>query len=116
MTHDRLIRNPELAPDQLACRIDFLPGKIHRLRTGKIQRRGKIDDEIVAESVLRQRRAAAVCDLPTRRGNIEDVSARELLRLECRDNRLFFWRLIRTRRRRGHQRLRARCRRYRQQR
>ena len=102
VTKDRVIRNAELAPDYLAC-LDYpLPGEVQRLRIGKIKRSKEVDNEIVTESILRERRAIAVCDLPTRSRNIENVGARQLLRLERRNNRLFFRRSAWTRRRRRH--------------
>ena len=102
VTKDRVVRNPELAANQVACLVYFFPGKAERLRIGKIKRRWEVDDEIVAEPILRDGRAVAVCDLPTWSRNIENVSAGELLCLERRDNRLFLRRSTRTQRRRRH--------------
>src|SRR6476661_3541160 len=104
MAKDRVIRNPEPAADQLASVIYLFLRKAERLRIGKIQRRREVDNQIVTEPILCQRRAVAVCDLPTWSGNIENIGACQLLRLERRDNRLLFgeraW--SRRRRRRWH--------------
>ena len=62
--------------------------KAERLIIGKIQRGREIDREIVAQSILRERRTVPIGDLSTRRGDIEDVSPRQFLRLEGRDDRL----------------------------
>src|SRR5262249_6446255 len=108
MTKDRLVRNPKLSAEYSASGIYFFLRKTERFLVRKIQRGWKSDDEIVTEPILRERRAVAVRDLPAWRRNIEYVSARELLRLERRDNRLFFRRSAWIRRRRGRHCLRAR--------
>ena len=53
-----------------------------RLRIGEIERGREIDREIVAQFVLRERRAIAVGDLAARGRNVEHVSARLLLRFQ----------------------------------
>ena len=100
MAKDRVIRNPEPAADQLGSVIYLFLRKVERLRIGKIQRCREINDEIITEPILCERRAVAICDLPTWSRNIENVSACQLLRLERRDNRLFFRRSTWSRRRR----------------
>ena len=62
-----------------------------RLRVGKIKRGGKIDREVVAELVLRERHAVTIGDLAARCGNIQNVGPRQFLRLKCRNDRFFFW-------------------------
>src|SRR5437762_342170 len=49
----------------------------------KFQRSRKTDREIIAQLVLRERRAITVGDLAARSGDIENVSACEFLCLEC---------------------------------
>src|ERR1051326_1163823 len=60
--------------------------KLQGLIIVKFQRRWKTNRQIVAQSVLGERSAVAVDNLSARCRNIEDVSAREFLRLESRDN------------------------------
>src|SRR5262249_50982449 len=75
-----------------------------RLRIGKVQRCWESYAQIVTEPVLRQRHSVAIRDLSAWRRNIENKSARQLLRLESGDNCLFFRRSARTRCRRLHER------------
>ena len=105
---NRLVGNPDFATNQPGRLVDLFPGEAECLRIGKIKRRREIDGEIVAEPILRERFAVAVCNLAARRWNIEDVSAREFLRLECRDDRLFFSCGAVARSRAGHSRWRQR--------
>ena len=93
MPQNCVIRDLQRAPDQLLRLVDLLPRKADRLRIGKIERCREIDRQIVTDLILRKRRAVAVCDLAARRRYIENVSARQLLRLECWNDRLFFGRL-----------------------
>ncbi len=79
MTKDRFIGNLKFATNQPGGSVDLFPGEAEHLRVGKIKRRGEIDGEIVAEPILRERLAIAVCYLAAWRRNVEDVSARELL-------------------------------------
>src|SRR5437016_10001285 len=60
--------------------------KLESLIVVKVQRGWKTDRQIVAQSILRERRTVAIGNLSTRRRDIEDVSAREFLRLEGRNN------------------------------
>ena len=60
--------------------------KFQGLAVVKLKWGWKIDRQTVAESVLRERRTVAIGNLSTRRRDIEDVSAREFLRLEGRNN------------------------------
>src|SRR4030095_7604211 len=87
---DSLIRKPPRPPGELRGQRDLFTGKRERLRVGKIERRREADREIVGNFVLRERQAVAIGDLPARRRDVENVSARELLRLERRDDRLVF--------------------------
>ncbi len=82
MTKDRFIGNLKFATNQPGGPVDLFPGEAEHLRVGKIKRRREIDGEIVAEPILRERLAIAVCDLAARCRNVEDVSAREFLRLK----------------------------------
>jgi len=102
VTKDRVIRNPKLAANQVACLAYFFPGEAKRLRIGKIRRSWEVDDEIVTEPILRERRPIAVRNLSTWSWNIENVRARQLLRLERRDDCFFFQRSTWTQRRRRH--------------
>ncbi len=71
-----------MRPISLAVFVDFFPGEVERLRVGKIKRRWEVNSEIVAEPILSEWFAVAVCNLTARRRNIEDVSARKFLRLK----------------------------------
>ena len=90
-----------MRPSNLSAALNLLMRETERLRVGKIERRREIDREIVTELVLRERHAVAIDDLAARRGDIEDVSARQLLRFVSRDDRLLglrrrrrTWRLL----------------------
>ena len=108
MTKNRLIGNPESASNYFPCRVYLFPCVAERLGIQKIQRRWKIDDQVVTKPVLRQWRSITVCDLPAWSWHIENISAREFLRLESRDDGLFFRRRTWTHCRDGRQRLRLR--------
>ena len=60
--------------------------KLQSLIVVKVQRGWKTNRQIVAQSILRERRTVPIGNLSTRRGDVEDVSAREFLRLEGRNN------------------------------
>src|ERR1700719_4128037 len=90
MTQDRLVGDFNGTPNQFGRLFDLLPGKTDRLSIGKIERCGKINCEIVTYFFLRKRRPVAIRNLAARGGDIENVSARELLRFKRGDNRLFF--------------------------
>ena len=76
MTKDRLIRNPKLAANQVACLAYLFSREAKRLRIGKIRGSWEVDDEIVTEPILRERRPVAVRDLSTWSWNIENVHVR----------------------------------------
>src|SRR5437773_4521332 len=67
--------------------------KLQSLIVVKVQRGWKTNRQIVAQSILRERRTVPIGNLSTRRGDVEDVSAREFLRLEGRNNFLIERRL-----------------------
>ena len=67
--------------------------KFQGLIVVKFKRGWKIDREIVGQSVLRERRAVSIGNLSARRRDIEDVGAREFLRLEGRNDFFFECRL-----------------------
>ncbi len=99
MPLDQLVRDLQRTAEQFFGRPNFLLREGEQLRIGEIERRREIDREIVAEPVLRERLAVAIRDLSARRGNIEHVGARELLRLEGGNDRLFERRCVRRGRR-----------------
>ena len=63
-----------------------------RLGIGEIEQAREIDRQVVAEFVLGEWRAVPIGDLPARRRDIEDESARLLLCFPGRLNRFFRWR------------------------
>src|SRR5205085_7948169 len=73
-------------------------GEVERLGIVKFQRSRKIDREIIAQLILRERGAITIGDLTARSGDIENICAREFLCLECGNNLLVncgrrrFWR------------------------
>ena len=87
MPLDQVVGNPERSAQQFFRCLNFLPREAQQLRIGKIERRRVTDREIVTQPVLRERCAVSIRDLTARRGNVENVSARELLRFECRNDR-----------------------------
>src|ERR1043165_6432478 len=105
VTENRFIGNSKSAASYFPCGVYLFPCVAERFGIRKIQRCWKVDDEIVTKPVLRERRAIAVCDLTARSRNIENVSARQLLRLESGDDRLFLRRRSWTHCRRGRERL-----------
>ena len=107
MAKNRFVGNLDFATNEPGGSVDLFFGKAKCLRIGKIKRRREIDGEIVAEPILRERFAIAVCDLAARRCNIKDVSARELLCFKRRHNCFLFglWRRGCARHSRGRQRL-----------
>ena len=107
MAKNRFVGNLDFATNEPGGSVDLFFGKAKCLRIGKIKRRREIDGEIVAEPILRERFAIAVCDLAARRWNIKDVSAREFLCFKRRHNCFLFglWRCGCARHSRGRQRL-----------
>src|SRR6476620_5463517 len=90
--------------------------KFQGLIVVKFKRGWKIDRQIVGQPVLRERRAVPIGNLSTRRRDIEDVSAREFLRFEGRNDFLlerrlrYFFRWRGTGRRRRSRRWLLPCR------
>ena len=83
MSQDCIVGSADWTADQF-CRRRALPMReIERLGILKFQRSRKTDREIIAQLVLRERRAITVGDLAARSGDIENVSACEFLCLEC---------------------------------
>src|SRR5436190_6435722 len=84
MPLDQLVGNPERSTEQFFGCLNFLPCETQQLRVRKIERRRVIDCQTVTEPVLRERCAVSIRDLTSRRGNVENVGASELLCFECR--------------------------------
>ena len=87
MPLDQLVGNLERSTKQFFRSLNFLPCETQQLRVRKIERRRETDREIVTQPILRERHAVSIRDLTSRGGNVEDVSARKLLRFECRNDR-----------------------------
>ena len=87
MPFDQLVGNPERSTEPFFRCLNFLPGETQQLRVRKIERRRETDRETVTQPILRERRPVSIGDLTSRGGNVENVSARELLRFECRNDR-----------------------------
>ena len=70
MAFDQLIGDSERSAEQLFGGPNFLRNEGKQLRIGEIERCREMNREIVAQPVLRERRAMAICDLPAGCGNI----------------------------------------------
>ena len=92
MPQDQGVRHAERAAEQFFRGLNFLARISQRLGVGKCERRRKIKRQIVAEFVLRERRAVPIHDLPARRRDVEHVGARRFLRLVRGHDRLLHWR------------------------
>jgi hypothetical protein len=94
MPQDCFVGHADLATNQFCCRRDLPMREVERLGIAKLQWSRKIDREIIAQLILRERCAVTIGDLAARSGDIENVSARQFLCLE-RGNNLFIkgWRL-----------------------
>src|SRR5215208_666476 len=77
MPQDCVIGSADWPADQFCRRRDLPMGEVERLGILKFQRSRKIDREIIAQPVLRERRAITIGNLATRSRDIENVSARE---------------------------------------
>src|SRR4029077_3168179 len=82
MPQDRFVGRADLAVHQFGCRCDLPMREVERLGIAKLQWSRKIDREIIAQLILREGCAVAIGDLAARSGDIENVSARQFLRLE----------------------------------
>src|SRR5438067_2845799 len=98
MPQDGLVRHPDVTAGEL-FRSRYLPVReIEHLSIAKLKWCRKIDRQVVSQLVLRKRGTVAISDLATRSRDIQDVSARELLRLESGNDRplhqtgRWFWR------------------------
>ena len=103
MAQDGVVSESDLTPDQFGCGRDLLMREIEHLLVVKLERRRKINSQVVAESVLGERRAVPIGDLSARGRNIENISAGKLLRFKRRDNVFVYrgWRHFRRYGRRG---------------
>src|SRR5439155_22991805 len=86
MPQDCVIGSADWTADQFCRGRDLPMREVERLGIVKFQRSRKIDREIIAQLVLRERSAITIGNLAARSGDIANVSAREFLCLECRDN------------------------------
>src|SRR6266550_3895713 len=86
MPQDCVIGSADWTADQFGCGRDLPMREVERLGIVKFQRSRKIDCELIAQLVLRKRRAIAIGDLAAWSGDIENISAREFLRFECWNN------------------------------
>src|SRR5207248_2570088 len=86
MPQDCGIGSADWTADQFGRGRDLPMREVERLGIVKFQRSRKIDREIIAQLVLRERSAITIGNLAARSGDIENVSAREILCLECRNN------------------------------
>jgi len=86
MPQDCFIGHADLTADQLGRGRDLAMRELKRLGIVKFQRGRKIDGEVIAQLVLRERRAITIGDLAAWSGNVENVSARQFLCLECGNN------------------------------
>src|SRR6266487_5855781 len=78
MPQDCVIGSADWTADQFCRRRDLPMREVERLGILKFQRRRKVDREIIAQLVLRERRAITIGNLAARSGDIENVSACEL--------------------------------------
>src|SRR5437867_11231874 len=83
MPQDCGIGSADWTADQFGCGGDLPMREVERLGIVKFQRSRKIDREIIAQLVLRERSAITIGNLAARSGDIENVSPCEFLCLEC---------------------------------
>src|SRR5213592_407364 len=76
MPQDCVVRSADWTADQFCRRRDLPMREVERLGILKFQRSRKVDREIIAQLVLRERRAITIGNLAARSGDIENVSAR----------------------------------------
>src|SRR5204863_9421511 len=82
MPQDCVIGRMDWTADQFCRRRDLPMREVERLGIIKFQRSRKIDREVIAQLVLRERRAITIGNLAARSRDIENVCAREFLSFE----------------------------------
>src|SRR5207237_10409642 len=107
---DCFVGYADLTTNQFCCRRDLPMREVERLGIAKLQRSRKIDREIIAQLILREGCAVTIGNLAARSGDIENVSARQFLCLERRNDLLIKRRRRWLRRGRGAGSYRRGCR------